>query len=148
MIIGIIFLLLVSTGNAQSFYSSRNLSQLSEEELTLYYHKALILERQGETLAITGAAAGLLGLLGGAVLNNRCSSAGDDIMCITAATFLGAGVAATIIGFTMYFTGITRINKINQIQLTQSLHLEFSPEVFYSFQHQNYKPGITLQFHF
>lgn len=140
--------MLVVAGNAQGTYSLRNLQQLSNEELNLYYQKAVNLERKGETFAITGAAAGLIGILGGAALNDDCSSDGTRVLCVTAATLMAGGVAATIIGFTMYMTGISRIDKIRKIQFSNSFQLELIPGGFYCSYPQNYTSGITLRITF
>lgn len=145
---GLFFLLLVVAGNAQRTYSVKNLQQLSNEELNLYYHKAMNLERMGETLSIAGAAAGLVGVLGGAVLNDDCSSAGSSVLCATAATLMAGGVAATIIGFTMYMTGISRLDRIRSVQFSDSFQLELIPGGFYCSHPQNYPSGITLRITF
>nr|WP_321357135.1 hypothetical protein [uncultured Draconibacterium sp.] len=126
----------------------RNLKQASNEELTLYYQKARNLEWKGETLCVVGAAAGLVGILGGAALNDDCSSGGSGILCITAATLMTGGVAATIIGFTMYMTGISRIDRINKVQFFQSIKMEVLPGHFYSWRTKNYPTGITLRITF
>jgi len=140
--------LLVVAGNAQGTYSVKNLQRASSEELNLYYQKAMNLERMGETLAITGAAAGLLGILGGAALNDDCSSGETSVLCVTAATLMAGGVAATIIGFTMYMTGISRIDKIRKVQFSDSFQLEVIPGGFYCSHPQNYPTGITLRISF
>ncbi|WP_319502622.1 hypothetical protein [uncultured Draconibacterium sp.] len=106
------------------------------------------LERMGETLALTGAAAGLLGILGGATLNDDCSSGGRGIMCITVATLMAGGVAATIIGFTMYMTGISRIDRIRKVQFSNSFQLEIIPGGFYCSYPQSSPAGITLRISF
>lgn len=140
--------MLVVAGNAQGTYSVKNLQKVSGEELNLYYQKAMNLERMGETLALTGAAAGLIGILGGAILNDDCSSGDTSILCITAATLMAGGVAATIIGFTMYMTAITRIDRIRKVQFSDSFQLELIPGGFYCSHPQNYLTGITLRITF
>ncbi|WP_163323421.1 hypothetical protein [Draconibacterium mangrovi] len=141
-------MLLVFAGNAQRTYSVKNLQQVSEEELNLYYQKAINLERRGEFLAITGGAAGLIGILGGAALNDDCSSGGTSVLCVTVATLMTVGVAATIIGFTMYMTGISRIDRIRKVQFADSFQLELIPGGFYCSHPQNYTSGITLRISF
>ncbi|WP_319480908.1 hypothetical protein [uncultured Draconibacterium sp.] len=143
-----IFLLLVVAGNAQRTYSVKNLQQISGEDLNLYYQKAMNLERTGETLALAGAAAGLIGILGGATLNDDCSSGGRGIMRITAATLMAGGVAVAIIGFTMYITGISRIERIRKVQFSNSLQMEVIPGGFYCSHPQSSPTGITLRISF
>jgi hypothetical protein len=148
LITGLLFLLLAVAGNAQGTYSIKNMQQVSSEELNLYYQKALNLEQTGETLAITGAAAGLIGILGAATQNSNCSSGGSSVLCVTAAALISGGVAATIIGFTMYMTGISRIDKIRKVQFSNSYKLELIPGRFYCSHPPNYPTGITLRITF
>lgn len=149
LLIGSILLLLACSGNAQSAYSLQNLKQASSEELRVYYQKSLNLQRNGEITALTGGIVGLLGILAGAAITDNNSSNGNsNVWGITAATMLVGGSVATVVGFSMYMTGASRINRINEIRNTELLRLELTPNVFYCGQLRNYQPGITLRVSF
>ena len=114
----------------------------------MYYQKSLNLERKGEIIALTGGAAGLLGILGGAFTQKNSSTGNSDVLVITSATLLIGGSIATIVGFSMYMTGASRVNRINKIQYAESFRLELFPDIMYCRQTQNYHSGITLRIRF
>ena len=114
----------------------------------MYYQKSLNLERKGEIIALTGGAAGLLGILGGALTQKNSSTGNSDVLVITSATLLIGGSIATIVGFSMYMTGSSRVNRINKIQYAESLRFELFPDITYCWQTQNYHSGIALRISF
>jgi len=147
--IGLTLLLLVLSSNAQRIYSSQNLKQLSSDELFLYQRKSLELKKKGEILTFAGTGVGLLGIVMGTVATDSNSSDGDlNAVTVTAATMLVGGGVASTIGLTMYFTGYSRVNRINRIQYAESLRLEIVPCGFYCKHTQNYQRGITLRLRF
>ena len=149
IIICLILLLFVFSGNAQRTYSSKRLKQLSHEESSLYYQKSLALERKGEKLALTGAAVGLLGILTGALVTDNNSSVGNsNVLGIAAGAMMMGGSVATIVGFSLYMIGTFRVDKINKIHYTNSLQIEVSPGYFHCMHTQNYQSGITFRISF
>lgn len=146
LILCLIFTVLIFSANAQSTYSSKNLRQLSSEELFLYYQKSSNLERKGEIIALTGGVVGLLGILAGVIVtDNNSSDRSSDLLVATSAAMITGGSIATIVGFTMYMTGASRISRINNIQHVELLRMELIPGTFYSMHTQKYQPGVTLR---
>lgn len=146
--IGSILLLLVLSCNAQRIYSSQNLKQLSSDELFLYKHKSMELKKKGEILTFAGTGVCLLGIVIGAATDSNSSNGDLNAATITAATLLAGGALTSTIGLTMFFTGDSRVNRINRIQYAESLRLEIIPCGFYSKHSQNYQTGLTLHLSF
>lgn len=145
----LILLLFVFSGNAQKNYSAKRLTQLSHEELSLYYQKSLALERKGEKLALTGAAVGILGILTGALVTDNSSSGGDsNVLGSAAGAMMVGGSVATIVGISLYMIGTFRVDKINKIQYANSLQVEALLGCFHSIHTHNSQPGITFRIRF
>lgn len=143
------FTLLIFSANAQNTYSTRNLQQLSSEELFLYRQKSANLQRKGEIVALTGGVVGLLGILAGVIVtDNNTSDEDSDFLVATSAAMITAGSIATIVGFSFYMTGSSRINRINKIQFTNSLRLELNPGILYSSHNHEFHPSLTLKMSF
>jgi|GEM_PF-963990 len=149
LFIGLSFLLLIFSGQAQGTYSMQNLTKISSEELFVYYQKSLNLERKGEIVALTGGVVGLLGILAGALItDNNPPNESKNAVDIAAVTMIAGGSAATIIGFSMYMTGASRVNRINKIQNTELFQMELIPNAFYCEHIRKYQHGITLRISF
>ena len=145
----LIFLTLIFSCNAQGTYALHNLKKVSCEQLFVYYQKSLNLERKGEIIALTGGVVGLLGILAGAAITDNNSSNGNlNLLELTAASMIAGGSIATVIGFSFYMTGATRINRINKIKTVELLRLELIPNAFCLGPNRNYQPAIIIRMSF
>jgi len=148
-IISVSILLFIYSGYAQRTYSINNLQQLSASDLDLYHQKSMNLQRNGEIMAITGGVVGLAGILAGTLISdNSSSNVSLNALTFTSAAIITGGTVATIVGFSLYVTGASRVSRINKIQNTEVLRLEIMPDTFYCGHIQSCQTGIKLRISF
>lgn len=108
-----------------------------------------ICNEKEKIVALTGGVVGLLGILAGVIVtDNNTSDEDSDFLVATSAAMITAGSIATIVGFSFYMTGSSRINRINRIQFANSLRLELNPGILYSSHNHEFHPGLTLKMSF
>ncbi|MDX8339769.1 hypothetical protein SLH46_11280 [Draconibacterium sp. IB214405] len=144
IVLCLILILAMFSANAQRTYSTKNLERLSSEELFLYYQKSLNLQDKGQYVAFIGVPMALVGIVAGSLAGGGDS----DFLVATSATLMAVGSAASIIGFTLFMAGSTRVDRINKVRRTYAMQLELLPGGLYCTQTHNYTPGITLRLKF
>ena len=149
IIITILFLLVSMVQvQAQSRYSIENLQKLSQEELDVYYNKALKLQHTGRVFNLVG-----LTTLGTGVAIVIVGTIADaDPWAL-----IGVGliteiivIPSFVIGVPTNLTGKSRANRIDLIRNTafRDITFDLMPTAQYNLITQNYQPAITLQIKF
>lgn len=144
IIIILILFFSVLVSQAQKDYSQENLEQVSQEELDIYFNKAVKLHKTGKTLMITGAVS-----IWGAVVFGIIGP--NDLSTPVIAAVIGAvGIGVLGVGIPMNKTGKNRVERINTIKNTSydDIKIDLKPCAQYNFTTQNYQPGITLKIRF
>ncbi len=146
----LVLCLLVSFVQAQSPYSVENLQKLSQEELDVYYNKALKLQKTGRVFNIIGGTSlGVVGVC--AVLGNDATFGVDSwaIIIIAGAGMIVGGTSFAI-GIPTNLIGKSRVKRIDSIRNTAFKNLTFDliPGAQYNLITQNYQPALTLRIRF
>ncbi|TLX70510.1 hypothetical protein E9993_22090 [Labilibacter sediminis] len=143
----ILFLFFISAGViiAQNPYSLENLEKLSEQELDVYYNKALKLQKSGKTATRVGLIS-----LGASFLTIPLDDSGG---MVAATTIMVVGIPAlvtTIVGVSMNSTGKKRVERINLIKNSalNDINIYLGPCLQYNLAAKNYQSGITLKIKF
>ncbi|MEN8117758.1 MAG: hypothetical protein ABFS16_12305 [Bacteroidota bacterium] len=144
ILLSILVLSLIVT-QAQKPYSQENLKNLSQEELDVYFNKALKLQKSGKTVTKVGAITVGVSVL--AVLATS-ETLGMGALLFFIPAELGLGAVA--VGVPMNITGKKRVERINTIKNTayDGIKIDLKPCAQYNLATQNYQPGITLRIRF
>ena len=131
---------------AQKPYSVENLKKLSQEELDVYYTKALKLQKSGKTVNIVGGA-----VFGGTLLTTFVFGGSwgmGALIVIVPAIYVALG--ALVVGIPMTLTGKKRVERINTIRSTTFSNVTFNLQPCAQFNNttQKYQPGISLKISF
>ena len=146
LFIGLFFILLAITCQAQSKYSKQNLEQASTEDLNTYLNKAKKTKKIGAIMSIGGPIA----FGSGIVLANAAWSGGTEAMWGSGLMLMTAGASSTLIGLPVLITGSSRIKRINKIKNPNlnEVTMELAPCSFNNCQAQIYQAGLTLRLRF
>ena len=134
-VIGILIIIISFTTNAQNVFSKQNLEQASQEDLSRYLKEAKNQKTVGTILVIGG----VVSIVSSFVIVQR------DLD--TAATILGIGMGATIIGIPLMILGNSRVKKVNKA-LSEGVSLEIAPCSFHNYQAYSHQSGVTFRFKF
>ena len=151
-IINIILLLFCTAllSHAQKPYSKENLENLKQEELDIYFNKAVKLQKSGKTVTIIGGS--ILGATAITIATMAIVDQGDWALAAAGVAFLGgvAGVGTMAVGIPMNITGKKRVERINEIKSTTSngIRFDLKPIAQYNYYTRNYQPGISLRIRF
>lgn len=133
--IGVLLILTVFSCHAQSVFSKQNLKQASQEDLNRYLKEAKNQNTVGKILIIGG------------VVSIASSFVIVQSDLDTAATILGIGMGATIIGIPLMILGNSRVKKVNKA-LSEGVSLEIAPCSFHNYQAYSHQSGVTFRFKF
>jgi hypothetical protein len=139
---GFIFVLFTLGLQAQGLYSDKNLEQSSPEQLDLYLQKAQKVKDTGSIISIVGTASIVIGT--GLILSNREAAAYTGIYMFM------AGAMIDFVGLPIFFTGSSRVNRINDIRKT-SVHgakMDLTLSSLYNSTTHYPSPALTLRVRF
>lgn len=120
------------------------LEKASTDELDYYLKKARKTKKIGAIMSIAGPIA-----FGSGILLASSAWSGGTEAAWGAAIILGmVGTGSTIIGLPVFFTGTSRIKRINEIKKSKGMTVEFIPGGYYNHQAFSYQPGVTLRIRF
>ena len=147
-VIGVVFMLIAFTNQAQNLYSQQNLRQATAEELNQLLVKAEKTKKTGAILSIGGPITSVAGL---AMFS--ASWAGNFGGSFTAGAglimFFG-GIGATVVGLPILITGSSRIKRIKDLKANSSgaINIELVPCRFTNLLAQSSQPGVSIRIRF
>ena len=150
-----VFLLLFSLAisvisHAQKPYSQENLQNLTNEELDVFYNKALKLQKTGRTLNIVGVSS--LGVTAVAAILGSDWGFGVDSwsLILIAGGGIIVGGTSLAIGVPLNLTGKKRVEMINSIRGTtfNNININLQPCAQYNLMTQRYQPAVSVKVNF
>ena len=144
-IIGLFFILLAYTGNAQGVYSKQSLAKDSLEVLNLHLEKAHKLKKTGVIMSIAGP----VGFIAGTAVAVASYAGGTEGGFVAGSLLLVGGLITTAVGLPILITGSTRVKRVKTaINNHQAASLNLAPVFVYNNKDQSLYPALKLNFRF